>query len=325
MKNLVIILSHCDTPLKIKTLKETIAALRSIEVDVLLTSHIPVGLDIQDMVDYYVFDKSNPVVSIGRKSLVMWAKYPFNEGFVLTQTTQFDHWGGVMNQIKKGADIGLSLNYDCYSFIGYDVTLEEVHLKELDNPCPTEDIVTCDWGDSRIETKKIKNFSRKEEEKIFVSSYASCDFNIIKKDCFKKIRALLSLERYLEKNSSGERFFEVAEEYWTSLVHLFKSRFVKKIEEKIQTGLNQNHLDDLFEIFISKEEEGVRNVFFFNIKEAIKFRINNDRIIELKDNKLAHLETGVKQIQYLSKDGRCISFSKEMEESDKRDQVVTFE
>ena len=103
---------------------------------------------------------------------------------------------------------------------------------------------------------------------------------------------------------------------------LFKSRFVKKIEEKIQTGLNQNHLDDLFEMFIGQKEEGVRSIFFFNIKEPVKFRVNNEKVIELKGN---HLEMGVKQIQYLTTDGHRITFSEEMEESDKKGQCITLE
>ncbi len=72
LNNLVIILSHCDTPPKVKVLKETIASLRSIDIDILLTSHIPVDLDIQDMVDYYIFDKSNPVIDLKDKAFKGW-------------------------------------------------------------------------------------------------------------------------------------------------------------------------------------------------------------------------------------------------------------
>jgi len=259
------------------------------------------------------------------KALVRWGRqYVKNiDCSVKLEIVMPDHWGGVMNQIIKAADIGLNLDYDCYSFIGYDVTLEEVHLKELSNPCPTEDIVTCDWGDSWVETKKIKKYCTNKEEEVadtFKSQYASCDFNIIKKDCFRKIRTLLSTERYLERDSNGKRFFDVAEEYWTSLVHLFKPRFVKRIEEKIQlTELNQNHLNDLFKMFIGKSSEGVRDILFFDIKEPVKFRVNNEKIIEIENN---HLETDVEQIQYLTAEDN-ITFLKEMEESDRKEHSVS--
>jgi len=322
-KNLVIILSHCDTPLKIKTLKETIASLRSTEVDILLTSHIPIDLDIQDMVDYYIFDKSNPLINKIEKQLVSWRKIHLKslDCWVKFQVPHQDHWGGVMNQIIKAADIGLNLDYDCYSFLGYDVNLKEVHLRELNNPCPTEDIVTCDWGNSWFENKKVKHYDKWKdavETDVFKSQYASCDFNIIKKDCFKKIRALLSIEKYLERDSNGKRFFDVAEEYWTSLAHLFKLRFVERVEEKIQTeSLNQNHLNNLFKLFISEGKD--RSVLFYEVKEPVKFRINNEKIIEIKDS---HLETGVKQIQYLAKDGPY-AFLKETEESDEKSHLIT--
>jgi hypothetical protein len=229
-----------------------------------------------------------------------------------------------MNQIIKAADIGLNLDYDCYSFIGYDVDLKEVHLRELNDPCPTEDIVTCDWGDSWIETKKIKKYCTGEEEEevadTFKSQYASCDFNIIKKDCFRKIRTLLSTESYLECDSDGKRFFDVAEEYWTSLAHLFKLRFVERIEEKIQlANLDQNYLNNLFKMFISEKKGEERSVLFYGVGEPVKFRINNEKIIEIKNT---HLETGVRQMQYLTKDDPY-AFLKEMEESDRGKYLIT--
>jgi len=321
-KNLVIILSHCDTPLKIKTLKETITSLRSVGVDILLTSHIPIDLDIQDMVDYFIFDKNNPLISIEEKQLVSWYKIYLNslDRWVKLQVPHQDHWGGVMNQIIKAADVGLSLDYDCYTFLGYDVSLKEVHLKELSNPCPTEDIVTCDWGNSWLENKKVKHYDKWDETvttDVFKTRYVGCDFNIIKKDCFKKIRDLLSIEKYLERDPNGKRFFDVAEEYWTSLAHLFKLRFVERIEEKIQTeDFNQNHLNDLFKLFISKEK-----YIFYEIKEPVEFKINNE-IIEIKDD---HLETEVKQIEYLT-EGRSYNFSKEKRTSlNKRHEITILE
>ena len=140
------------------------------------------------------------------------------------------------------------------------------------------------------------------------------------KNCFRKIRTLLSTERYLECDSDGKRFFDVAEEYWTSLAHLFRLRFVERIEEKIQlANLDQNYLNNLFKIFISEKKGEERSVLFYAVGEPVKFRINNEKIVEIKNN---HLETGVRQMQYLTKD-RPYAFLKEMEESDRGKYLIT--
>jgi len=62
MKNLVIILSHCDTEGKIKILKDNLESLNMLNLDTMLTSHCPLSTDIQKEVNYFIYDKSNPLL-----------------------------------------------------------------------------------------------------------------------------------------------------------------------------------------------------------------------------------------------------------------------
>ena len=61
--NLVIIMCHCNDDDKIKVLLENINKIKTEGFDIMMLSHIPVSSSIQNKVDYFIYDKSNPTIT----------------------------------------------------------------------------------------------------------------------------------------------------------------------------------------------------------------------------------------------------------------------
>ena len=59
----VVILSHANSDEKIKILKECISTSKKNGYQVILSSSSPVSDEIQKEVDYFLFDKENPVIT----------------------------------------------------------------------------------------------------------------------------------------------------------------------------------------------------------------------------------------------------------------------
>jgi hypothetical protein len=62
MKELVAILSHADTKQKIEILTECVDEISKQGYDTLISSHIPVEKTIVDKVEYFIYDRENPLI-----------------------------------------------------------------------------------------------------------------------------------------------------------------------------------------------------------------------------------------------------------------------
>ena len=62
MKKLFIVGSHPSTKKQIEQLINCITSLKPLGWDILLVTHHPVSLEIQSMVDYFIYDKNNIMV-----------------------------------------------------------------------------------------------------------------------------------------------------------------------------------------------------------------------------------------------------------------------
>ena len=62
-KHIFVVDAWPNTEEKEKTLIECIKRLREFNIEILLTTHFPITTEIQNMVDYYIFDKKNPLLT----------------------------------------------------------------------------------------------------------------------------------------------------------------------------------------------------------------------------------------------------------------------
>tara|TARA_R110000751_G_scaffold94680_3_gene184826 strand:+ start:292 stop:1209 length:918 start_codon:yes stop_codon:yes gene_type:complete len=127
MKKAVIILSHCNTEEKLQVLKDNISKLKSNpDLDIILTSHISLPKEVVDSVNYFVYDKNNPVLSWPQRGMFSWKEY----NKIYLNSIQPDYGWCVFNQIKLGGL--MALDYDTSYIINYDLVID-LNVNEILN------------------------------------------------------------------------------------------------------------------------------------------------------------------------------------------------
>lgn len=149
-KGLVVILSHADTLDKKEILMECISTIKKQGYDVLVSSHIEVPMDINDMVDYVIYDKDNPLIMydeyLNNPSVVyVWMTLP---GYEQNYPIRFNHAYAVLKLIQNGLAIAEISNYEKVHFIDYDYVInDEKVLIRHNELLDTNDIISYNWLD----------------------------------------------------------------------------------------------------------------------------------------------------------------------------------
>ena len=131
MKKCAIILSHCNTDEKKKVLLETIDELRKVDnLDIVLTSHIPIDPEIVEKSDYFIYDKENPILEYPERVFFNFWQYPYGDKNDIKLIYLSPDYGyGPFNQIKLGYFASLNKHYDHYYIVNYDLVIDETILK----------------------------------------------------------------------------------------------------------------------------------------------------------------------------------------------------
>jgi len=238
---IILIQSHCNTEEKKNYLLNNINRLKEYDVDILLFSHIPLPNDITAQVDYFIYDKSNPILSSERQHYYWWA----NDNLRL-ETTMPDYGWTVFNQIIKSYSLIERLKYEYIYIFCYDVIIDDTVDYFLKNPqssvfthLKSEDVDSeGNFLPVRFETALVFSILKNEEMKILIGS--------------------ISKEEYVNKTDLiAEKYFEV------------------KLQENNIYHKNQNYIRDFFsqgnDIFnLTKEKE--YHLFVDNL-DLLKFRI----------------------------------------------------
>jgi hypothetical protein len=117
MKEIVVLGSYCNTKEKLTALEKSIRDAKALDLDVLVFGRYPIPEETQKLCDYWIFDKSNPVMK--DRALNHWktsyGKY-FSNWF-------YDYGYAALEQIIKTLGFVKSLNYDIAYWVNYDVDL----------------------------------------------------------------------------------------------------------------------------------------------------------------------------------------------------------
>lgn len=126
MKEIVLIGSYCNTKIKLNTLEKQIDNLKLLNLDILVFGRYPLPQYIQEKCDYFIFDKSNPII----EDRVLY-NYLFTHGKKINFIFQ-DYGYAALEQITKSLGFVKSLNYDIAYWLVYDVdTTEFPSFREL--------------------------------------------------------------------------------------------------------------------------------------------------------------------------------------------------
>ena len=149
-KGLVVVLSHADTIDKIEILNECISSIKKQGYDILVSTHILVSKEINDVVDYVVYDKENPLIMydeyLNNPSVVyVWMSLP---GYEQNYPIKFNHAYAVMRLIQNASAIADVNGYENVYFVNYDYVLndENILIRHSDL-LKDNDIVSYNWLD----------------------------------------------------------------------------------------------------------------------------------------------------------------------------------
>lgn len=129
MNSCFLITSYCDTEEKLNVLSATIQDLKKYGLDICVHAHFPLPFEIQQSVNYYIFDKSNPIIPYDVRSIIMWRKIDNLQLNILKR----DYGYTVMNQIKGGSLFLHNLNYDIIHILNYDTIVTDSLLENSKN------------------------------------------------------------------------------------------------------------------------------------------------------------------------------------------------
>lgn len=142
-KVLVVILSHADTEDKIEILIESINSIKKQNYDILISSHINIPDYINDMVDYFIYDKENELINDDISQIFIWMKAV---GYEHHYPIKNYHAYAVLELIKNASFFAESKGYENVHFINYDYVINDENiLLEHNKLLVDNDIISYDW------------------------------------------------------------------------------------------------------------------------------------------------------------------------------------
>ena len=253
-KKVALISTYCDTQEKLDVLSKNIDNVKTFGLDVIVISSLILPEYIQNKCDYFLLMKDNPVLDWPQKAMFAWQELMLNgEKIKITRTYADYGWAGLY-QVKKLSEIALSLDYDYFYHMIYDLKFNETVVDGL-------------LGESDCDV-----YSSKRGDIIWE---VGLHFMIFNKEKLKNFIQHITLQSYL--NSEGGDAF-----VWLHrLIEVFPYNIVKSpVEDEIyyydgHDFFNSSPIDDL-KIFIEKNDEtdSTIKLLFYNVDQPRNILLN---------------------------------------------------
>lgn len=125
MKKLALIGSFCNTQDKLNVLIKNINKLKELKIDIAVVSVLPLPEEVTLMCDFFLFLKENPKTSWPEKSMCFWQDF-FLDSLQFKAVRSIEDYGfSRLNQIKKLSEFAITLDYDYFYHIEYDLAINE--------------------------------------------------------------------------------------------------------------------------------------------------------------------------------------------------------
>jgi|TARA_R110000772_G_scaffold268497_1_gene395798 hypothetical protein len=273
-KKIVLIQSHCNTKEKINFLKNNILTIKNLGLDVLLFSHIPLPEEIIELTDYFIYDKSNPIMWDERRHHY-WKTF----GPTKLSNTVPEYGWAVYNQVIKGSQLALQQDYDYYYLMCYDTIIGNVVLNCLDAPSP------------------IITFKHRKPDGVTFD--ATLIFS-----CFNK-ENLNKLINSFDRAEYASQTHLITEEYLKSKIEQLSGKLSNKfVTDQFHEStdiFNQNTHNNKFKIFLSNEGKFCCLVYDIHCELVLivnnqAYTINEHKLLDLSNhiiiNNLGYLLDG---------------------------------
>ena len=130
MKKIALISTFCDNQEKLDLLIKNIKKIKSLNIDVMIISPLKLNDEVIELCDYSIFSKENPVLNWPEKSYYQWYSGTINGKNVFMTTTYPDYVYAGLVQVKRMADLALSMDYDIFFPMIYDININE-HVESV--------------------------------------------------------------------------------------------------------------------------------------------------------------------------------------------------
>jgi hypothetical protein len=140
MKEVILVGSYCDTSAKIEALERLLAQASELGLPTIVFGRYPIPERLQRLCDYWIYDKSNPVML--DRALNHWLRV---EDKIISNFF-FDYGYPALEQIVKTLGFAKNLNYEIAHWLGYDVDLSgfsKFRDESLAVLSTTDSIATC--------------------------------------------------------------------------------------------------------------------------------------------------------------------------------------
>ena len=125
MKKIALITSFCNTEEKLGVLHDNLKTIKNLGLDVMVFSHFRLPKNINELIDYTIISKENPIITWPEKTINTWQSFPHKEFIYTMSTSSGDYSYAVLNQIKRMASLSLSMDYDSFFVVDYDLNITD--------------------------------------------------------------------------------------------------------------------------------------------------------------------------------------------------------
>jgi|TARA_R110001599_G_scaffold271481_2_gene472511 hypothetical protein len=186
MRKVALISTFCDNKEKLNLLIENIRKIKNLEIiDVIIYTPIQLPHEIYEICDAVIFSKENPVLNWPNKCMEAWIYKHLDNKILKLYSTVPDYGYAGLNQVKRMADLALSMGYDQFFPTIYDIEINE----EIENI---------------LISNKTNNFypSRRGNTLWEVGLHLIS----LNRECMGKFNKLINKDNYLNHDSKGDAF-----------------------------------------------------------------------------------------------------------------------
>ena len=250
MKKLALINTYCNNWERLNLLHNNIIKLKELGIDSLVYSPLPLPKEITELADFTIISKENPLLKWPERAMTSWQTFnPYPEKLVVAVP---DYGWASLYQYKKLFEYAITLDYDHFYPMIYDIVIDETLINVLNNPHP-------------------KLFFNIDKSSIGLAN----NFLSLSKENAKKLPSLMVKEKYFECSIAEELMLYLCDSIEGEISPYLIKDEISEIHPLQKRNFVPNHFD--FNLFIDTTKKF--KFFFYNLQLdsiSITLKINGE-------------------------------------------------
>ncbi len=240
MKKLALINTYCNNWERLNLLHNNITKLKELGIDSLVYSPLPLPKEITEIADFTIISKENPLLRWPERAMTSWQTFnPYPEKLVVAVP---DYGWASLYQYKKLIEYAITLDYDHFYPMIYDIVIDETLINILNNPHP-------------------KLFFNIDKSSIGLAN----NFLSLSKKNAKKLPPLMVKEKYFECSIAEELMLYLCNSIEGEISPYFIKDEISEIHPLQTRNFVPNHFD--FNLFIDTTKKF--KFFIYNFKQNL--------------------------------------------------------